>query len=122
MNIYQHESYEVEAFIDLLRDTGMLSLEKDQKLHEFGTGMVNIICIDVKNPVVDSEGYSQQSKTFKLEFQADPTPIVTFNYEATPSGVVSEIISIYYTDGANNSDPENNEYFREFISDLNPVE
>lgn len=122
MNIYQHESYEVEAFIDLLRDTGMLSLQKDEKLHEFGTGMVNITCTDVKIPVTDSEGYSQQSKTFKLEFQVDTTPVVTFNYETAPTGAVSEISSVYYTDGFNNNDPEQNEYFGEFINDLNPVE
>jgi hypothetical protein len=122
MDINKHESYRVEEFIDLLKDTGMLNLKKGEKLNEFGVGMVNIICTDAALPEADADGYSKQTKKFKLEFQVDLTPTIVFNYETNPSGTVTEINSIHYSDGEGNNDPENNEYLSEFISDLGEVE
>ena len=115
-----------EEFLDALLDAGIKNLTAGEIIKNYGTGIVNLVCLSSKLTETDNPEYGSKIRTqeFNLIFQADDSPRMLISYYANSDGVDEGLPDrfIGYTDSENNSDPSLNAYIDEFISDLQPVQ
>jgi hypothetical protein len=116
----ENETSGIEEFRDKLFDAGICDLEPDQEIKSYGKGMVGIVC--VSKVVTNCDGSPLIAKKYLLKFQADHPLEWEVHYLVRDDGAFDDWVSIFYSDSDGNSSPEENPYFDEFLSDLNPVD